>query len=61
MCAEKFYWGCHRRILADYLLVKGHRITHIIDKKKIVDHEMTSFAKVKNGILLYPEPEETEL
>jgi len=54
MCAEKFYWGCHRRILADYLLVKGHNITHIIDEKRSVDHTMTTFAEVRDGVLVYP-------
>ncbi|RLG44310.1 MAG: DUF488 domain-containing protein [Thermoproteota archaeon] len=58
MCAEKFYWGCHRRILADYLSVKGNKITHIVDEERSIDHVMTSFAKVKDGILIYPEFED---
>ncbi len=55
MCAEKFYWGCHRRILADYLLVKGHKVIHIIDEERSVEHKLTEFAEVINGILIYPE------
>jgi uncharacterized protein (DUF488 family) len=29
MCAEQLYWRCHRRIISDYLIVKGHTVTHI--------------------------------
>lgn len=55
MCAEKFYWGCHRRILADHLLSMGHKVTHIVDEKRCIDHEMTPFARIKDGIIVYPE------
>jgi len=29
MCAEKHAEGCHRKIIADYLLAKGYEISHI--------------------------------
>nr|MDO8079318.1 DUF488 domain-containing protein [Candidatus Freyarchaeota archaeon] len=54
MCAEKFYWQCHRRIISDYLTVKGHQITHIIDEGKDIEHELPDFAKVKDENLTYP-------
>ncbi len=54
MCAEKFYWQCHRRIISDYLKVKGNQIIHIVEKGKIIEHELTSFAKIKDGKLIYP-------
>jgi uncharacterized protein (DUF488 family) len=54
MCAERFYWRCHRRIISDYLKTKGHQITHIIDKEQTREHELTSFAKIENGKLTYP-------
>lgn len=54
MCAEKFYWQCHRRIISDYLKVKGHQIIHIVEEEKIVEHELTGFAKIKDGKLIYP-------
>jgi uncharacterized protein (DUF488 family) len=31
MCAEKFYWKCHRRFICDYLKAKGVKVVHIID------------------------------
>jgi hypothetical protein len=54
MCAERFYWRCHRRIISDYLKAKGHQITHIIDKGQTREHELTAFAKIEDGRLTYP-------
>ncbi|MEM2942475.1 MAG: DUF488 domain-containing protein [Candidatus Bathyarchaeia archaeon] len=54
MCAERLYWRCHRRVISDYLKVKGHDVTHILDKGKTEEHRLTSFAKVVNGELRYP-------
>jgi uncharacterized protein (DUF488 family) len=54
MCAEQYYKFCHRQIIADYLIVKGHVITHIVDKGKTEEHRLTSFAKTINGELRYP-------
>jgi len=57
MCAEKFYWRCHRRIISDYLIAKGHQVTHIIDKREVRKHRLTRFARVVNGRLTYPKVE----
>ena len=54
MCAERFYWQCHRRIISDYLKTKGYQITHIVDKGQTREHELTSFAKIEDGKLTYP-------
>jgi uncharacterized protein (DUF488 family) len=54
MCAEKYYWSCHRRIISDYLKVKGHQITNIIEKGETREHELTAFAEIKGGVLRYP-------
>ncbi|MEM2959730.1 MAG: DUF488 domain-containing protein [Candidatus Jordarchaeaceae archaeon] len=54
MCAEKFYWSCHRRIISDYLKALGHTVTHIIDKEEVREHVLTSFAEIKDGKLTYP-------
>jgi uncharacterized protein (DUF488 family) len=43
------------QIIADYLKVKGHTVTHIVGKGKTENHELTSFAKVIDGELSYPE------
>ena len=54
MCAERFWWRCHRRLISDYLVAKGHRVIHIIDEAKAVGHKLPEFARVVNGRLIYP-------
>lgn len=54
MCAEKFYWRCHRRIISDYLVAMGHQVTHIIDRREMRRHRLTRFARIVNGRLTYP-------
>ncbi|KXA98709.1 hypothetical protein AKJ39_00985, partial [candidate division MSBL1 archaeon SCGC-AAA259J03] len=29
MCAEKFFWKCHRRILCDWIHARGKKVVHI--------------------------------
>jgi uncharacterized protein (DUF488 family) len=55
MCAEQLYWRCHRRIVSDYLTVKGHSITHIVSKGNTEQHKLANLAKVMDGELRYPE------
>jgi len=54
MCAEQPYWRCHRRIISDYLTVKGHTVTHILSKRSTEEHKLTNFAEVVDGELRYP-------
>jgi len=61
MCAEKFYWRCHRRIISDYLVANGHQVTHIIDRKETRNHKLTRFARIVNGRLIYPKADRTSL
>ena len=35
MCAEAVWWRCHRRIIADYLLIAGERVFHILGPKAV--------------------------
>ena len=55
MCAEKFYWRCHRRLVSDYLCSLGHEVWHIVEQNILRRHELTSFAQVRNGRLTYPQ------
>jgi uncharacterized protein (DUF488 family) len=55
MCAEAVWWRCHRRIIADYLLVAGDRVFHILGRHLIEPAHMTDAAKPgPAGILTYP-------
>ncbi len=32
MCAETVWWRCHRRLIADALVLDGFQVEHIIDR-----------------------------
>jgi len=44
MCAESNWRRCHRRLIADALLVRGWRVRHLGLERKQVPHELTPFA-----------------
>lgn len=54
MCAEAAWWRCHRRMIADALLVSGFRVFHIDARGRRERHELTAFAVVEQGRLTYP-------
>jgi uncharacterized protein (DUF488 family) len=60
MCAEATWWRCHRRLIADALVVRGWTVRHIGPDGGLTDHELTDFAVVEPGTLTYP-PVQTEL
>jgi uncharacterized protein (DUF488 family) len=61
MCAEAQWWRCHRRLLADALLVAGWQVRHLGLGSEPVAHELTPFAVLGDrGSLTYP-PAQTEL
>lgn len=35
-CAEKLFWRCHRRFIADRLIKRGWEVRHIIEKDKVM-------------------------
>lgn len=39
MCAERDFWRCHRKYIAEVLSQLGHQVTHIQDKQKIYEHK----------------------
>lgn len=42
LCAERFFWRCHRKYIANYLAKIGHEIVHILDENKIYKHKLKS-------------------
>lgn len=54
MCAEARPSRCHRRLIADALRVRGIDVEHIGAGGEDGPHEMTSFADVVDGELVYP-------
>jgi uncharacterized protein (DUF488 family) len=54
MCAEAVWWRCHRRLIADALVHAGVEVRHILSTTRAEPHEMTPFAVVRDGVLMYP-------
>jgi uncharacterized protein (DUF488 family) len=54
MCAEAQWWRCHRRLIADRLLIGGYEVLHLDSRGALHGHSMTEFAKVGDGSLTYP-------
>jgi uncharacterized protein (DUF488 family) len=53
MCAEHVYFRCHRMLVADYLVSRGHTVLHIADEKPPQSHALTKEARVNDGRLVY--------
>ena len=54
MCAEALWWQCHRRLLADALVVRSVEVVHILASGALQRHELTPFARICDGRLSYP-------
>ena len=57
MCAEAVWWRCHRRIIADYLLLRGRDVIHLMGEGNAAPATMTPAARERDGRLVYPAPE----
>jgi uncharacterized protein (DUF488 family) len=54
MCAEAVWWRCHRRIIADYALVEGISVMHIMGDHKVVPATLTpGIQLLRPGVLMY--------
>ena len=55
MCAERFYWKCHRRLLSDYLVAQSVEVLHIVEPGKVSAHKLTPGAVITiNTEVVYP-------
>lgn len=55
MCAEAVWWRCHRRIIADYLLVDGMTVFHILGAGSVKPAVLTPGVHAVAEGLLYRE------
>lgn len=54
MCSESVWWRCHRRLLADHLvLVEGIEVAHLMHDGRVVPHVLTDGVRVSEGALVY--------
>jgi uncharacterized protein (DUF488 family) len=55
MCSEALWWRCHRRLVADRLVVAGDTVCHISSDGRASAHQLAPFAVVgKDGQVTYP-------
>lgn len=55
MCAEITPWRCHRQLIADALVARGHRVRHIVTSDRVEEHALNPSARVlADGRLIYP-------
>lgn len=60
MCAEAVPWRCHRQLIADALVARGHEVKHILSAHKLDTHKLNPAArKREDGTLYYPDPANT--
>lgn len=63
MCAEAVPWRCHRLLLSNVLVARGHKVIHIMNRYKTVEHELGMWGAVPakdnctSGIVTYPKQE----
>jgi hypothetical protein len=54
MCAESVWWRCHRRLLADHLvLVEQMRVEHLFHDGRLVEHAPTPEARRVDARVVY--------
>jgi uncharacterized protein (DUF488 family) len=61
MCAETVWWRCHRRMIADALLVGGWNVVHILGAGRPAAHTLHPAARVEAGRLIYDVGGQSEL
>ncbi|HUY89472.1 MAG TPA: DUF488 domain-containing protein [Pirellulales bacterium] len=54
MCSEAVPWRCHRRLIADALIVRGWQVFDILSRSPAQPHSLTPFAQVVGPRLIYP-------
>lgn len=60
MCSEALWWRCHRRLIADHLVVAGDTVCHISSNGRASAHQLTPFATIwPDGQVTYPAASQT--
>jgi uncharacterized protein (DUF488 family) len=54
MCSESLWWRCHRRLLADHLvLVRGLEVVHLLHDRRVTPHVPTDGVRRDGDRLVY--------
>ena len=54
MCAEAVPWRCHRSLIADALVARGHEVRDIMSRDSAKVHALTPMARVHGQHVTYP-------
>ena len=55
MCAEAVWWRCHRRIIADHLMLDGHEVVHLMgDGREDAARPTPGVRRTGEGLVVYP-------
>jgi uncharacterized protein (DUF488 family) len=55
MCAEAVPWRCHRSLIGDALMARGICVKDITSKSRAQTHRLTSFGRLRNEHVTYPD------
>jgi uncharacterized protein (DUF488 family) len=50
MCAETVWWRCHRKLIAELLVARGHEVLHLLPGG-VERHRLSDDAEVRDGRL----------
>jgi uncharacterized protein (DUF488 family) len=53
MCAERVYFRCHRMLVSDWLVARGHEVMHIDGTGPVKAHRLTAEARMIEDKLIY--------
>jgi uncharacterized protein (DUF488 family) len=51
MCAETAWWRCHRRLIAELLVARGHEVVHLMGPHELQPHRLADESDVRAGRL----------
>jgi uncharacterized protein (DUF488 family) len=51
MCAETLPWRCHRRLIAELLVARGHRVVDLLAHGRREEHRLGDGAEARDGKL----------
>jgi uncharacterized protein (DUF488 family) len=51
MCAETPWWRCHRRLIAELLVARGHEVVHLLGPRRREPHRLYDESEIRDGRL----------
>ncbi|HTO07007.1 MAG TPA: DUF488 domain-containing protein [Myxococcota bacterium] len=54
LCAERDWRSCHRQLIADVLVARGWRVTHLVRPGERESHRLHAAARLEGGRISYP-------